>query len=44
MLLLILVCVVVLAEVAFEETKWEPFLWLAVAVLAICATFCEILI
>ena len=44
MLLLILVSVVVVADVAFENTKWEPFLWLAIAVLAICVTFCEVLV
>lgn len=44
MLLLILASVVVVAYVAFENTKWEPFLWLAVVVLALCATFCEVLI
>ena len=44
MLLLILVSVVVIADVAFENTKWEPFLWLAIVVLAICVTFCEVLV
>lgn len=44
MLLFILIGVVVIADVAFENTKWEPFLWLAVIVLVLCVTFCEVLI